>query len=147
MWEPRHLTTLWASGACYRDSFIFLLYLCVSVEQSARRKNDNRESFPEFNMLFFRSGSRNSLFGRAMGWTAEESVFVFRWGQKMLHFFAASRLPLVLSQLTTQWLPEAVSLRIKRSELETHHSLISSAEVEVSNACNHTSILPSVFMA
>jgi hypothetical protein len=23
MWEPRHLTTLWASTACYRDSFTF----------------------------------------------------------------------------------------------------------------------------
>jgi hypothetical protein len=24
MWEPRRLTTLWASTACYRDSFTFL---------------------------------------------------------------------------------------------------------------------------
>jgi hypothetical protein len=24
MWEPRRLTTLWASMACYRDSFSFL---------------------------------------------------------------------------------------------------------------------------
>jgi hypothetical protein len=24
MWEPRRLTTLWASTVCYRDSFIFL---------------------------------------------------------------------------------------------------------------------------
>jgi hypothetical protein len=24
MWEPRSLTTLWASTACYRDSFTFL---------------------------------------------------------------------------------------------------------------------------
>jgi hypothetical protein len=24
MWEPRRLTTLWASTACYKDSFIFL---------------------------------------------------------------------------------------------------------------------------
>jgi hypothetical protein len=23
MWEPRHLTTLWASTVCYRDSFTF----------------------------------------------------------------------------------------------------------------------------
>jgi hypothetical protein len=23
MWEPRRLTTLWASTACYRDSFTF----------------------------------------------------------------------------------------------------------------------------
>jgi hypothetical protein len=24
MWEPQHLTTLWAFTACYRDSFTFL---------------------------------------------------------------------------------------------------------------------------
>jgi hypothetical protein len=24
MWEPQHLTTLWASTACYRDSFTLL---------------------------------------------------------------------------------------------------------------------------
>jgi hypothetical protein len=26
MWEPRHLTTLFASTACYRDSFTFTLF-------------------------------------------------------------------------------------------------------------------------
>jgi hypothetical protein len=26
MWEPRCLTTLWASKACYRDSFTFLQF-------------------------------------------------------------------------------------------------------------------------
>jgi hypothetical protein len=26
MWEPRRLTTLWASTACYRDSFTYLLH-------------------------------------------------------------------------------------------------------------------------
>jgi hypothetical protein len=25
MWEPRRLTTLWASTACYRDTFLFKL--------------------------------------------------------------------------------------------------------------------------
>jgi hypothetical protein len=25
MWEPRRLTTLWASTACYRDSFTFFI--------------------------------------------------------------------------------------------------------------------------
>jgi hypothetical protein len=29
VWEPRRLTTLWASTACYRDSFTFLLLLTV----------------------------------------------------------------------------------------------------------------------
>jgi hypothetical protein len=28
MWEPRRLTTLWASTACYEDSFTFLVALC-----------------------------------------------------------------------------------------------------------------------
>jgi hypothetical protein len=27
MWEPRRLTTLWASTACYRDSFTFFFYI------------------------------------------------------------------------------------------------------------------------
>jgi hypothetical protein len=26
MWQPRSLTTLWASTACYRDSFTFYLF-------------------------------------------------------------------------------------------------------------------------
>jgi hypothetical protein len=25
MWEPQHLTTLWASTTCYRDTYTFLL--------------------------------------------------------------------------------------------------------------------------
>jgi hypothetical protein len=29
MWEPQHLTTIWASTACYRDTFTFLLYTAV----------------------------------------------------------------------------------------------------------------------
>jgi hypothetical protein len=26
MWEPQHLTTLWASTACYRDNFTFYFF-------------------------------------------------------------------------------------------------------------------------
>jgi hypothetical protein len=26
MWEPEHLTILWVSTACYRDTFTFYLY-------------------------------------------------------------------------------------------------------------------------
>jgi hypothetical protein len=33
MWEPRRLTTLWASTACYRDSFAFTL-TCPSLPES-----------------------------------------------------------------------------------------------------------------
>jgi hypothetical protein len=34
IWEPRRLTTLWDSMACYRDRFTFLFYLlyCMNVE-------------------------------------------------------------------------------------------------------------------
>jgi hypothetical protein len=32
MWKPRRLTTLWASTACYRDSFTLPFYLgCDNV--------------------------------------------------------------------------------------------------------------------
>jgi hypothetical protein len=31
MWEPRRLTILWASAACYRDSFTFLPYLILNL--------------------------------------------------------------------------------------------------------------------
>jgi hypothetical protein len=27
MWEPRRLTILWASAACYRESFTFFYYI------------------------------------------------------------------------------------------------------------------------
>jgi hypothetical protein len=38
MWEPRPLTTLWASMACYRDSFT-LLVLGVEVFRAVAMKN------------------------------------------------------------------------------------------------------------
>jgi hypothetical protein len=31
MWEPGRLTTLWASTACYRDSFIFTIVLVAQL--------------------------------------------------------------------------------------------------------------------
>jgi hypothetical protein len=34
MWEPQRLTTLWASMACYRDSFTFFLF--VAAQASGR---------------------------------------------------------------------------------------------------------------
>jgi hypothetical protein len=30
MWEPQHLTTLWASMACYRDSYFLYFYIRLS---------------------------------------------------------------------------------------------------------------------
>jgi hypothetical protein len=32
MWEPRRLTTLWASTACYRDSFTFFYVMCYCLK-------------------------------------------------------------------------------------------------------------------
>jgi hypothetical protein len=29
MWEPQHLTTLWASTGCYRDTFTLLLVIKI----------------------------------------------------------------------------------------------------------------------
>jgi hypothetical protein len=48
MWEPRRLTTLWASTACYRDSFTFINHdywlpgdlAEVAVYQGPRLKGD-----------------------------------------------------------------------------------------------------------
>jgi hypothetical protein len=35
MWEPRRLTALWASTACYRDSFTFFTFISLSVPSLA----------------------------------------------------------------------------------------------------------------
>jgi hypothetical protein len=37
MWEPQHLTTLWASTACYRDSFTFTHFLLYQGYIAVRR--------------------------------------------------------------------------------------------------------------
>jgi hypothetical protein len=34
MWEYRRLTNLWASTACYRNNFTFLITFCFSVSSS-----------------------------------------------------------------------------------------------------------------
>jgi hypothetical protein len=31
MWEPRRLTTLWASTACYTDSFIIIIIIIIII--------------------------------------------------------------------------------------------------------------------
>jgi hypothetical protein len=31
MWEPRSLTSVWASKACYRDNFTFYLYTYLFI--------------------------------------------------------------------------------------------------------------------
>jgi hypothetical protein len=50
MWEPRRLTTLWASTACYRDSFTFFFYkkpeIVFSVRGIIAPNKQNRVPFP-----------------------------------------------------------------------------------------------------
>jgi hypothetical protein len=31
IWEPRHLRTLWASTACYRDSYIIIIIILIII--------------------------------------------------------------------------------------------------------------------
>jgi hypothetical protein len=48
MWEPRRLTTLWASTACYRDSFALLSvelessHVKKEVKSECKEKNEGR---------------------------------------------------------------------------------------------------------
>jgi hypothetical protein len=43
MWEPRHLTALWASKACYMDSFTFIyivyIYIYIYIYINGRYEN------------------------------------------------------------------------------------------------------------
>jgi hypothetical protein len=32
MWDPQHLTTVWASTACYRDTFLFITHELCNIE-------------------------------------------------------------------------------------------------------------------
>jgi hypothetical protein len=40
MWEPRYLTTLWASTACYRESFFFYLHALGRIFESRRKRTE-----------------------------------------------------------------------------------------------------------
>jgi hypothetical protein len=55
MWEPQHLTTLWASTACYRDSFTLALgkhnaanlYTLLTIKQEEQWRIRNNEEIDE----------------------------------------------------------------------------------------------------
>jgi hypothetical protein len=56
MWEPRRLTTLWVSTACYSDSFTFTFYILMKVEIGQRSLLHlcsllRLETFPKMNAL------------------------------------------------------------------------------------------------
>jgi hypothetical protein len=54
MWEPPLLTNLWASTACYRDSFTFLLW-CINRWPNVKRANVGRwPSLVNIKLLFGR---------------------------------------------------------------------------------------------
>jgi hypothetical protein len=52
MWEPRRLTTLWTSRACYRDSFIlffsYLYAVCQLTSSLAPETSGGFHSYSEF---------------------------------------------------------------------------------------------------
>jgi hypothetical protein len=46
MWEPRRLTTLWASTACYRDRFTFTTTMTTQkkmIQQGAGRQQKEKK--------------------------------------------------------------------------------------------------------
>jgi hypothetical protein len=69
-------------------------------------------------------------FSWATGWTIEVLGFDSRLGQGIFLFTTASRTALGPTQPPIQWLPEALSLGIKRTGREADHSPPSIAEVK-----------------
>jgi hypothetical protein len=58
MWEPRRLTTLWASMACYRDSFTFFFFTFFRnvgelVDYTVRRRNPTKLAVDNYNNVPF----------------------------------------------------------------------------------------------
>jgi hypothetical protein len=61
MWEPRRLKPQWASKACYRDNFPFLLFSYTHLDQ-----NINVAMFP---YIFTRMSDSQRGFGLDIGFT------------------------------------------------------------------------------
>jgi hypothetical protein len=92
MWKPQHLTTLWASTACYRDSFAFFTQWtkgCVGPEHVwiMWRKERSLESNTDFSSSLSRPSSHythcaNILYARGdlecPHWLTANLVFVLR---------------------------------------------------------------------
>jgi hypothetical protein len=58
MWEPRRLTTLWASMACYRDSFTYYLmnrFMFAINEHNNVHRNIDTDRSGQVLMLVFRN--------------------------------------------------------------------------------------------
>jgi hypothetical protein len=82
---------------------------------------------------------------RATGWTFGVLGFDSRWGLGIFPFITASRTALRPTQPPIQWVPGALSLRVKRPGREVGHLPPSSAEVK--NAWSYTSTPRYVFKA
>jgi hypothetical protein len=81
----------------------------------------------------------------SMGWTIGVLGFDSRRGLGIFLFTTAFRTTLGPTQPPIQWVPGALSLRVKRPGREADHSLLSSAESM--NAWSYTSTLQYAFMA
>jgi hypothetical protein len=78
--------------------------------------------------------------GTALGWTIGVLGFDSRWGLGIVLLTTASRTALEPIQSPIQWVPEALSLGVKRPGREADHSPSSSAEVKY--AWSYTSTPP-----
>jgi hypothetical protein len=88
---------------------------------------------------------RYTVIRRATGWTIGVLGFDSRRRLGIVIFTTVSRTALGPTQPTTQWVPGAISLGVKRPGCEADHSPPSSAEVK--NAWSYTSTPQYVFMA
>jgi hypothetical protein len=80
MWEPRRLTTLWASTACYRDSFFILLYLNLRYYPGhclrRLRKNIKNLSVPAENLPSHlpNTDQRRQCLSQLKGWSWSQFI-------------------------------------------------------------------------
>jgi hypothetical protein len=109
-------------------------------------KSSDRAEYSRGNALdlFWQVPSTNreqgALSGIALGYGMDDPGFESRQRLEIFLFTTASRPALRSIHLPIQWVPAALSLRIKRPGRETDHSPPSSAEIK--NAWCYTSPLP-----
>jgi hypothetical protein len=127
MREPRHLTILWTSTACYTDNFTFLRVLLLTC----RITFTDRTGYRSLYSVWLQAGRPK---GRS---SSPDSV-------KNFLFSTSSRPALGSTQPRIQWEPGALSPGIKRPGRKTDHSTPTSAEVRKMWIC--TSTPPYVFM-
>jgi hypothetical protein len=122
MWEPRRLTTLLASTACYRDSFFYgwavrPTYVCFSETIIPTGHDAPTRGTTLSSLLIL------SYYGFAF--SNKKSV-----GISVCIFLLSSRPALEPTQPPIQRVPVALSPGIKRSGREADHAPPTSAEVK-----------------